>query len=298
MAKQKLLIIVGPTASGKTDLALTLAGQFRGEIISADSRQIYRGLDIGTAKIKGSEMRGIPHHLIDIVDINSVYTAADFKRDAESCIKEISYRDHLPIIAGGTFFYIDSLLQKAELPKVPPNPELRAELESRSTEALVAELTENDPRRAAAIDPHNRRRLIRALEIIEKLGTVPEPIVTLSPYDTLTLGVKMDPDTLKQRLEARAVAWLEEGFEDEVSRLLTQNVSRERLGEIGFEYQLGLDLVDGTLSKEAFITSFVQKNWQYIKRQMTWLQRDRSINWVAPSDKSEMELLVKNFVMN
>lgn len=297
MAKPKVIVVVGPTASGKTSLAVSIAKQFNGEVISADSRQVYQGLDIGTAKISQPETEGIPHHLIDVIDINTVYTAADFKRDAAKLITAITARGHLPIIAGGTFFYVDTLLERIAPPAVSPNPALRAKLEQQSTEALYAELEAKDPRRATDIDPQNRRRLIRALEIIDKLGSVPENQPRRRPYETLTLGINTDPADLRKRLRQRAKTWLELGFLEEVEFLLKSGVTRERLAEIGFEYLIGLDFLDGTLSKEEFITVFEQKNWQYAKRQMTWLKRDRTINWISPADKAEVEFLVKGFLL-
>jgi len=296
MVKQKLVIIVGPTASGKSNLAITIAKQFRGEVISADSRQVYRGLDIGTAKIAKVDMQGVPHHLIDIVDIDTVYTTTDFKRDAKTCINDIAARGHLPIIAGGTFFYIDTLLERVAPPKVAPNPTLRTKLEAQPVEVLFALLKKKDPRRAAEIDSKNKRRLVRALEIIDQLGVVPENKVKPLPYDVLMLGIRTDTADLRQRLEARAKTWLKAGFVEEIAELIKTGVPRERLNEIGFEYQLGLNLLDGTITQAQFIEVFVQKNWQYAKRQMTWLKRDKSINWVSPADRSEVELFVTHFL--
>lgn len=298
MKKQKLVVVVGPTASGKTGLAINIAKQFHGEVISADSRQVYRGLDIGTAKATEAEMQGVPHHLIDIVDIDTVYTADRFKKEARKCITEITAREHLPIVAGGTFFYVDTLLGRIAPPKVSPNPELRAALEKKTVEELFAELEQKDPRRATTVDPKNKRRIIRSLEIIEALGSVPETEPSVSPYLTLTLGINTDPDTLRERLKKRAQHYLDIGFKEEVEVLLETGVKRERLAEIGFEYLLGLDLIDGKLSEEKFIEVFVQKNWQYAKRQLTWLKRDQQVNWVSASDKGEIEMLVQQFLMH
>ncbi len=296
MAKQKVIVVVGPTASGKTSLAITIALQFHGEVISADSRQVYRKLDIGTAKVTAAETQGIPHHLIDIVDIDTTYTAADFKRDARQKIAEIGARHHVPIIAGGTFFYVDATLGRIEPAQVSPNPELRAELETKSNEELFELLDRKDPRRASLIDRQNKRRLVRALEIVEQLGEVP-PLTTADlPYDTLMIGIQTDPDDLRLRLQKRAEGWLSSGFIEEVKDLLASGISRDRLTEIGFEYMIGVDLIEGKLTKEKFVEVFVQKNWQYAKRQITWLKRDPTINWVSPADRSEVEILITNFL--
>lgn len=297
MAKPKVIVVVGPTASGKTSLAINIAKQFHGEVISADSRQVYRGLDIGTAKISQPEMQGIRHHLIDIVDVDTVYTATDFKRDASALIEEVTVRGHLPIIAGGTFFYIDTLLGRIAPPAVSPNPTLRTALEKLTTTELHQQLEKKDPRRAAEIDPQNRRRLIRALEIVDTLGAVPAPQPNRRPYDVLTLGIATDSTELRKRLRARAETWLEIGFIEEVQLLLEAGVKRERLAEIGFEYLIGLDYLDGKLTKEKFVEVFEQKNWQYAKRQMTWLKRDQTIHWVSPADKAEVDFLIKGFLL-
>ena len=282
--KPKIVIVVGPTASGKTSLSIELARRFNGEIISADSRQIYRKLDIGTAKVTKEEMAGIPHHLIDIVDINQVYSAADFKRDGETAISTIQNRGHLPIIAGGTFFYVDVLLGKAMLPNVEPNQELRTILEDKATDELLTELEAKDPRRFKSIDKDNRRRIIRALEIIQNLEQVPTQEPTEEPYDSFIIGINTEKETLRTRYRDRATIWLANGFQNEVKRLLKDGASRDRLGEIGFEYRLMLELIDGEINKEAFVQKFIEKNWQYARRQTVWLKRDKSIHWFESDD--------------
>ena len=294
--KTKLIIIVGTTASGKSSFAVELAQRFSGEVISADSRQVYRGLDIGTAKITKEEMQGIPHHLIDVANLSSTYTAVDFKNQAQEAILMITERGNLPIITGGTFFYIDALLGRSSLPEVAPNSDLRTELEQLPNAQLFERLLKQDPRRAASIDPHNKRRLVRALEIAHALGSVPEAEVQESPYDALTLGLILEKDELRNKFEQRARTWLHAGFTNEVRSLLNSGVSRERLREMGFEYQLGLDLIENALTEEAFVQKFIEKNWQYAKRQRTWLKRDQNIVWVDQTQKSEVEQLVDDFL--
>ena len=180
--KPKILVVVGPTASGKTGLAIELAKRFNGEVISADSRQVYRGLDIGTAKTTKEEMDGVPHHLIDVADPKEVYNASDFKQGAEAAIADIVARGKLPIVAGGTFFYVDILLGRVALPDVPPNEQLRKKLEEKSAAELYQELQAKDPRRAAEIDPQNKRRVIRALEIARELDYVQLATKLTSPF--------------------------------------------------------------------------------------------------------------------
>jgi len=296
--KTKLVIIVGTTASGKSSLAVALAHAFNGEIISADSRQVYRKLDIGTAKLTKDEMQGIPHHLIDVADLSSTYTAVDFKNQAHEAIKQIAGRGNLPIITGGTFFYIDALLERSSLPEVPPNSALRTELEALTNTELLKRLQKLDQRRANTIDPQNKRRLVRALEIAHALGSVPEVAPKEPPYEVLMLGLVAQKEELRKRFESRARTWLQNGFTNEVRALLDSGIERERLHEMGFEYQLGLELQDGTLTEEAFVQKFIEKNWQYAKRQLTWLKRDGSVVWVYPEEGSEIKLLIENFLRN
>ena len=297
MLKPKVVAILGPTASGKTGLGIRLAQHFAGEVISADSRQVYRGLDIGTAKVTAEEMQGIPHHLIDIVNIDTIYTASDFQRDADTAIADIKQRDKLPIVVGGTNFYVEVLRRTMQPAPVPPNYTLRNQLEQLSSEVLYTKLKQLDPRRAATIDPLNRRRLIRALEIADALGAVPPQLSSqLCPYQMLLLGINRQKEELLDQFAARAINWLQNGLVEEVQGLLDIGVTRERLQEIGFEYTLVLSYLDGELDDESFVTAFVQKNWQYAKRQLTWLKRDEQIHWVDPTDTEQVFSLVSIFL--
>lgn len=290
-------MVVGPTASGKSGLAIEISKRFLGEVISADSRQVYRGLDIGTAKVTNEEMDGVPHHLVDIVDLNEVYTAADFKRDADQIINDMVSRNRLPIVAGGTFFYVDTLLGKVQLPEVPPNEDLRAKLEDKTTEELSDQLKQLDSLSYTKVDRSNKRRLIRAIEIATELGSVPESKPINCPYDALVIGLKVDKETLRERFKARAHGWLKEGLVKEVNGLLEQGVMKERLGEIGFEYLLTLELIDGQITEEEFVQKSIEKNWQYAKRQMTWLKRDENIIWFSKDDP-EIFTTVASFLSN
>lgn len=296
--KQKIVVIVGPTASGKTALAIKLAKLYDGEVISADSRQVYRGLDIGTEKVSPEEMDGVPHHLIDIVDIETVYAATDFKRDAETAIADIAKRNKLPIIAGGTFFYVDTLLSTAQIPNVPPNPELREKLELLPAETLFTALAKIDPRRAGEIDPHNKRRLIRALEIIESLGIVPVPESVQNRYEVLFLGINVEKEELRARIRARAKRALKRGLIPETKHLLETGVSRARLAEIGLEYPLVTQYLDDALSDEELVQKLEEKNWQYAKRQLTWLKRNPAIHWIEPDNSIQIAALMDTFLQD
>jgi len=232
MSKPKVIAIVGPTASGKTALSIALAKKFSGEVVSADSRQVYIGMDIGTGKVTREEMVGIPHHLIDIADPVTVYTGADFVRDAHEAITAIHGRTHLPIVAGGTFFYIDLLRGKLQPAPVEPNEDFRNSLAHFKDDELFAQLQDKDPKRAAAVDPFNRRRLVRALEVIEALGSVPEQKPVESPYDWLIVGVEVNGAPLHDKIRERLLARLETGMVKEVETLHSQGVSYERLDDL------------------------------------------------------------------
>ncbi len=297
MQKPKIIAIVGPTASGKTTLGIELAWHVGGEVISADSRQVYRGLDIGTGKVTPAETRDIPHHLIDIIDVQETYTATDFARDAATAISDIGARGHVPIIVGGTFFYLDVLRGRRSPAPTPPNPTFRAELERVTTPELLGRLAAVAPARAATIDPHNRRRLIRALEIHASLGHIPNTTNTSpdSPYEWLIIGLNVSADVLRANFQRRATDWITRGLLEESTWLLAQ-VGATRLAEFGFEYQLAEELRTNTIDQSTFLKKFEQKNWQYAKRQLTWLKRDDAIEWFTPDQTEAIYQRVANFL--
>lgn len=295
--KPKVLVIVGPTASGKTSLSIKLAQKFNGEVISADSRQVYRGLDLGSGKVTTEEMDGVPHHLLDIALPMDVYTAADFKRDAAAAIFDIQNRRRLPIIAGGTFFYIDALLGRVSTPAVPPNDILRASLETKSTNELLALLTELDTTRAQTIDHDNPRRLIRAIEIATALGHVPLPSTT-TPYDVYTIGITIDQEALHRNIHVRLQERLEAGMVKEVEGLLASGVTYERLEALGLECRYISRYLRSEMTYQAAVAELETKTRQFAKRQMTWLKRDDTIHWIDKSDTEQINTLVENFLNN
>ena len=295
MMKPKVVAVVGPTASGKTSLSILIAKHFNGEVISCDSRQVYKNLDIGTAKVTNEEMNGVPHHLIDVADVEKTFTAADFKQNAEAAINSIIDNKKVPIVAGGTFFYLDQLRGKGIGPAVPKNEQLRAMLEVKSAEQLYENLLEVDPERATTIDRHNKRRLIRSLEITEALGRVPKAIKVESSYDWLIIGIKSEKETLMKRYRFRVQHWLESGIVEETKWLMDQ-VSPERFEEFGFEYTVTRDYIEQKISLEDLKTQYVQKNWQYAKRQLTWLKRDENIEWFSTDDSHKIKARVASFL--
>lgn len=294
--KQKIVVIVGPTASGKSSLAVQVAKQLNGEVISADSRQVYRGLDIGTEKITHEEMEGIPHFLIDIVEPDTIYTAAEFQKDAAETINEIAEHGHVPIIAGGTFFYVDVLLKIRELAAVSPNTEYRAELEKLDTTALFQRLETLDPQRASSIDRHNKRRLIRALEIVREFGSVPRFGVQESPYESLIIGIDVDPDELREKINVRLGETLKKGLDEETKALLGSGISKERLDEIGLEYRVVTRFLEGEITEEEMRTELQNKVWQYARRQMTWLRNRDDIVWFKTDEREKILTTVKQFL--
>ena len=293
---QQVLIIVGPTASGKSALGVELARHFGGEIVSADSRQVYRGLDIGTGKVTMREMKGVPHHLLDVASPKSRFTAHRFRELAERAIRGIGARGKLPIVVGGTGFYVDILLGRGQLPDVPPDPEFRKNLESLSTDELFLKLCTTDARRAETIDKHNRPRLIRALEIANVLGSVPEPAEKTPPYDALWIGTVVPKDVLEQKIRVRLAARLRRGMIREAIRLHDQGLSFRRMEELGLEYRHLARFLTGTVSREEMEQNLARDILHYAKRQLTYWRRNKEIHWYAPDNLSAIRTHVASWL--
>jgi tRNA dimethylallyltransferase len=293
--KPKVLVIVGPTASGKTSLSTKLAKTFSGEVISADSRQVYKGLDIGTGKVTTEEMQGVPHHLLDVADPHETYTVTDYMHDADTAITDIHSRQKLPVIVGGTFLYVDTLLGKMSAPEVPPNEVLRSALETLDTAVLAEKLQRLDPVRYKTIDTHNRRRLIRAIEIAEALGSVPTTKVE-KRYKSLILGVDIAKEELHANIHIRLLERLDDGMIAEVQKLHAEGLTYERMEALGLEYRYIARHLQGLLSYENMVTELETKIRQYAKRQMTWLKRDEEIVWVKKDEMECIEKLVSDFI--
>ncbi len=298
MEKPKVLVIVGPTSSGKTSLGIELAKRFTGEVISADSRQVYRGLDLGTGKVTPEEMQGIPHHLLDVADPKMVYTVANYVRDGRVALTATlskGYPCSVPIIVGGSFFYVDALLGRVAFPEVEPNKELRKELDLMNTEELFEKLSRMDTRRANEIDKDNRPRLIRAIEISAKLGAVPLPR-SESPYDVLMLGISIEKEELHNNIHTRLISRIEAGMIEEVKGLYESGLSYDRLESFGLEYRYIAMYLNGELPYSEMFTVLETKTRQFAKRQMTWLKRDKTIVWVKKEEMEEIEKLVGDFL--
>ncbi len=274
---KKLIVITGPTGSGKTGLSIKLAKRLGNvEIISADSRQIYKKMDVGTDKLKDTQ--GVPHHLLDLIDPNETFTVAQFKKRAKRKIKEIQNRNNLPILCGGTYFYIKAVVDGLVLPQVPPDWGFRQRKNKQKTEELFKELREKDPRRAKNIDKHNKRRLVRALEIIEKTGN-PVPKLKKDPLGlpVLMLGVKRNKKELEKRIENRVDEMIEKGLEKEAKRVL-KNYRKKALETIGYaEWE---KFFEGSKSKSEVIEDIKTHTKQFSKKQKKWFKKDDRIIWI------------------
>jgi tRNA dimethylallyltransferase len=269
-ARTKIILVAGPTASGKSKEAIRLAKERGGEVISVDSRQVYRGLDIGTEKMTHAEMQDIPHHLIDIRDASDAYSAGDFVKDAQRLITEISLRGNVPILAGGTHFYFDALL--FGLPEIPEDSQLREELEKLSTEELLTEIKQKDPERFEKLDPANRRRLVRALEIIRTKGRVPTRRTESLEYEPEWISINPPREELRERIDARLSAALANGLIEEVIRVRKQ-VGDERLNELGLEYRIIGEYLRGERTKDTLLEALSSKLWRYARSQKAWLRK-------------------------
>jgi|SRR3989344_2290217 len=278
--KRKIIVILGPTASGKSALAVKIAKKINGEIISADSRQVYKGLDIGSGKITKKEMGGISHYCLDIVSPKKIFTVVDFKKCADKAIEEIFAKNKTPIIVGGTGLYIQAIVDNIVLPKVKPDWKLRKELEKKTTEEMFAMLKKLDPKRAKNIDAKNPRRLIRAIEIAKTLGKIPNLAVKPPSWEFLQIGVKLPDEILKKNIEKRIKKMLKNGLVGETKKMKKSGLSWKRIYELGFEYKYPALFLQNKIGKDEILAKMLIENWQYAKRQMTWFKRDKRIKWI------------------
>lgn len=276
-ALPKLIAVVGTNASGKSSLAISLARSLGGEVISADSRQVYRGLDLGSGKVTAEETQGVPHHLLDVCDPGTFFTMADFQRLAYRAIDDVLARGRVPVLAGGTGLYVDAVCDGYVLSNIEPDLSYRRELEKLSTPQLCAMLQAAAP--GNAIDPQNRNRVMRALEKLES-GDTKEPSRE-AKYRALKLGVSWDRETLKKRIDERLERRMNEGMVDEVRTLIKNGASREFLMKLGLEYRFLTRYLDGEFSGEREMTEALSAAIKkFAKRQMTWFRRDPDIHWL------------------
>ncbi|MCM3568140.1 tRNA (adenosine(37)-N6)-dimethylallyltransferase MiaA [Neobacillus mesonae] len=294
-SKQKLLVIIGPTAVGKTKLSIEMAKKFNGEIISGDSMQIYRRMDIGTAKIREDEMEGIPHHLIDIKEPDESFSAAEFQKLVRGKITEIAKRGKLPIIAGGTGLYIQSVIYDYQFSDVSGNEEFRHQLEQKAkeigNEALHEELKKVDPESAAKIHPNNVRRVIRALEVYYQAGKTRNEYENNGQtdllYHTAVIGLMMDREQLYGRINARVDKMMNDGLLEEVKTLYEQGLRNcQSIQAIGYKemYQF----LDGEISLDEAVEKLKQNSRRYAKRQLTWFRNKMEVKWFDITDVNNL----------
>lgn len=294
----KLIVIVGPTASGKTKLALELAQRYDGEIISTDSRAIYRGMNIGSAKPNVDEQSLVPHHMIDIAEPDQTISLSDFKAQAITAIHDILKRDKLPFLVGGTALYIYAIIENWQIPEVPPNPVLRHELEKKDISELWHQLLQQDPEASTIVDSKNKRRIIRALEIIDATGKKFTSQRTLGPrlFDSLLIGLNPDEARLRHNIAQRTNDMLAQGLIAEVQQLLDKGYDKKLPALSGIHYKEVIDYLDGLISQDELIKQINDHDYQLTRRQLTWFKRDKNIVWV--NSAKEAEQAINQFLKN
>lgn len=300
-----LVALVGPTATGKSDLAIYLAQEFDGEVINADSRQVYRYMDIGTAKLSREELALVPHHLIDIMNPGGDFSLAQYKEMATEIIADAHERGKLPILAGGSGQYVRALLEGWEVPKVEPDPELRQRLEEKAAEGradeLYRELQEVDPEAARTIDSRNIRRVIRALEVSSQTGKPfsQQRMRKEPPYTTLVIGLTTDRKELYRRIDLRVDSMIENGLVDEVKNLIKMGYGAgiPAMSSIGYK-QIMMYLND-EVSLENAVQQIKTETHRLVRRQYNWFNlSDKTIKWLDIRDdvKEEARELVSDFL--
>ena len=307
--KQPLIILTGPTAVGKTDLSIKLAGAIDGEIISADSMQVYRHMDIGSAKVTREEMGGIPHYLIDVLEPDQEFNVVSFQSMAKKALKEIYSHGHIPIIAGGTGFYIQALLYDIDFTENDGDSSIRRELEALAVSEgeqapliLHSMLQKADPKAAADIHPNNIKRVIRAIEYFRQTG---ERIslhnerahAKESPYNFLYYVVTTERDQLYRRIENRVDRMLEQGLVEEVQRLKAMGCHRGQTSMQGLGYKEILDYLNGECSLDEAIYRLKRDTRHFAKRQLTWFKRERDVHWLhLPDVQGDLSLALERMI--
>jgi tRNA dimethylallyltransferase len=313
----KIIVILGPTASGKSDVAINLAKKFDGEVISADSRQVYRKMDIGSGKVPKSKVKSLPrrvkagqkskafysdgilHHMLDIVSPNTEYNVAKFKKTVDKIIPDILRRGKIPIICGGTGFWIKAIVDDVNFPEVKPDWKLRNKLRNKSAEFLFKALKKLDPVRAKNIDRKNSVRLIRAIEICKTIGKVPKDPksykLKANSYNFLQIGIKFPQEILNKRIKVRLDQRFKQGMIKEVKDLHCKyKVSWKRLESFGLEYRAIAKFLQEKIYKDEMKVELFSEIKKYSKRQLTWFKRDKRIKWL--NKYKDIELVVKKFM--
>jgi len=310
LPKQKIIVVVGPTASGKSEFAVKIAKKMGGEIISADSRQVYKNLDIGTAKVRGrwsffpQETRKrleyqdakvflfkrIPHHCIDIVSPKKIFTVAEYQQCAKKAIDDITRRGKIPLLVGGTGFWIDATVYGLIFPKVPPNAQLRRRLEKKNANELFRLLQKLDPRRAKTIQSENPRRLIRAIEIAKTIGSTPR-LKKKQAYQALWIGFNPPAKILEKKVTRRVIAMINNGFIKEVKNLLVDRVAIRRINEFGFEYRAALAYLKKKITRGELRNTLIRDTLHYARKQKQWFRRNKKIYWITKDSSNPISPL-------
>lgn len=291
--------IVGPTASGKSSLSLALAHELDGEIVNVDSMQLYRGMDIGTAKLPFAERQGIPHHLLDIWEVTKTASVAEYQQRAVETVEEISNRGKLPILVGGSMLYMQSLVDAWQFP--PTDPEVRGRYESLLKEIgidrLHAQLAAVDPVAASIIEDRDPRRTVRALEVIELTG---KPFQASQPpknaptrWGTRMIGLETTPEWLNPRIAQRTDAMFEQGLIDEIHRLVSQGLAKDSTAGRAIGYAQGLGVIDGHLTIDEACEDTKLRTRRYVRRQKSWFRRDKRITWIDAANYDVAELVAQ-----
>lgn len=286
--KTPLLIVAGPTATGKSDSAVELALRMNGEVISADSMQVYRGMDIGSAKVTVEEMRGVPHHLIDCADPSENWNVVRFQKEARRAVQDIASRGRLPILCGGTGFYIQALLYDIDFTQMDENTPLRDRLSAlaaeKGPEAVHALLAKKDPASAAAIHPNNLKRVIRAIEFMEESGGSIaahnlQQRERESAYRSVFFVLTMDRARLYERIDRRVDIMMERGLVEEVARLRAMGIQRDSKSMQGIGYKQVYGYLDGEYDLEEAVRLIKRDTRHFAKRQLTWFKREKDVIW-------------------
>jgi len=268
----KIIVVCGPTATGKSDKAASLALEHNGEIVSTDSRQVYKGLDIGSGKITKKETQGVSHYMLDVASPLRIYSIAQFQKKASKHIEDILKRGKTAILCGGTGFYIDAIIYNTSFPEVGINNKLRKKLEKKTVQELFKLLKKKDTRRAKEIDPYNKVRLIRALEIIETLGKVPE-VSKKMQYNVEWIYLDFPDEILKERIHTRLLKRMKQGMVQEAKNLHAKGLSYPRMERLGLEYKYLALLLQNKITKKEFLDQLESAIWHYAKRQRTWFKK-------------------------
>lgn len=302
----KLLVLLGPTTAGKTEWGLQLAKKFNGEIICADSRQIYKKMNVGTAKIPGEWRRNglrrtyfvedVPHHLVDCIDPGKKFSAAEFRDKAVKYAKLAYQNERVPIVAGGTGLYIQALVDNLKIPRIPPNYKMRNSFETKTADELLTLLKFMDPESAKTVDPYNKRRIVRALEVCIMSGErfseqkgKGEPL-----FDVLQIGIQVDRDLLHERIDERVTSMIERGLLEEIKSLLKQKYSWELPSMSGIGYRQFKGYFEGAHTLDDAVQLLKRDTRRYARRQMVWFKRDSRIKWCR--DYAEAEKLAEDFL--